>query len=238
MVKVDDAKRVGLLYFSGGRLQIATEEAEKCGFATAIGADEADTHAAGDVEIQLREESAAGNFVADAFERHQIFGLATGGGEIDFRSGGAGAGIHVREIADQFVRFVDAGFGFSGACLGTATEPFQFVVDAIFERFLMLLLRVKIIFFGLEEFAVVPFHAEEAAFVGSAEFDHHGRDVLKKVAIMADNDAGERSVLQHGFEPLNSGEIKMVGRLVEQQKIRSLGKRGGDGEAFFPATRE
>src|SRR6266436_3071095 len=121
LVKVDDAKRVGLLYFSGGGLQIASEKAQESGFATAIGADEADTHAARDVEIQLREESAAGDFVADAFERHQIFGLTTGGGEIDSRSGCAGAGIHVREIADQFVRFVDAGFGFGGPRFRTAT---------------------------------------------------------------------------------------------------------------------
>ena len=104
--------------------------------------------------------------------------MATGGGEIDFRSGGAGAGVHVRQVSDKFVCFVDAGFGFGGAGFGTPAKPFQFVVDAIFERFLMLLLRVKVIFLGFEEFAVVPIHAEEAAFVGSTEFDHHGRDVF------------------------------------------------------------
>src|SRR5205807_4732180 len=81
LIEIDDAKRIGLLYFSGGRLQIASEKAQKRGFATAIGADQADTHAAGDAEIQFREESAAGNFVTHAFERHKIFGLTSGGGE-------------------------------------------------------------------------------------------------------------------------------------------------------------
>ena len=55
---------------------------------------------------------------------------------------------------------------------------------------------------------------------------------------MADDDAGERSVLQDGFKPLNSGEIEVVGRLVEQEEIRGLRQRGCDGEAFFPSAGE
>ena len=55
---------------------------------------------------------------------------------------------------------------------------------------------------------------------------------------MADDDAGERCALQHGFEPFDTGEIKVVRWLVEQEEIRRLRERGGDGEAFFPSAGE
>jgi len=52
------------LIFPGGRLQIATQEAEERGLAAAVGANKADAHAGGDLEVQVRKKSPAGEFVA------------------------------------------------------------------------------------------------------------------------------------------------------------------------------
>ena len=144
--------------------------------------------------------------------------------------------IHVRKFADHAVGFIDAGFRFRGARLGTAAQPFDLGVNAIFERVLMLLLRVEMRFFGFEKCAVVPFHAQDAVGVDAIEFDHIGGDIFEEIAIVADHDAGERRVQKQRFEPLDSGEIEMVGGLVEQQNVRLLNERLGNRETFAPAA--
>ena len=62
-------------------------------------------------------------------------------------------------------------------------------------------------------------------------------DIFEEIAVVADDYAGERSVLQQRFEPFNSGEIEMVCGLVQQQNIRLLDQSFGNRQAFFPAAR-
>ncbi len=53
---------------------------------------------------------------------------------------------------------------------------------------------------------------------------------------MADYHAGERRILQDGFQPLDTGEIQVVGRFVEKQNVRLLDQRLGDGQSLAPAA--
>src|SRR4029077_15850632 len=169
---------------------------------------------------------------------NELASLPIGGGKIDVRGGGAGARVQIGEIAHQFMGFVDARFGFGGASLGAAAQPFELVVDAIFEGVLMLLLSVKVTFLGFEEFAVVSRDAQITVFIGPAEFNHGVGDIFQEIAVMADDHTGELRVSQNGFQPLDSFEVKMVGGLVEQENVRLLHQSGGDGQTFAPAARE
>ena len=86
--------------------------------------------------------------------------------------------------------------------------------------------------------AVISINAEKAVFIGAIEFDHMVGHIFQKITVVADDHAGEGGVLQQRFEPFNSGEIEMVGRLVQQQNIGLLDERFGDRQAFFPAAGE
>ena len=95
-------------------------------------------------EIHIFRKVAAADVVGDGVEFDRALGLAFGGGEINLRGDGAGSAIQVREFADHAVGFIDARFRFRGARLGAAAQPFDFGAHAIFERVLMLALRVEI----------------------------------------------------------------------------------------------
>ena len=53
---------------------------------------------------------------------------------------------------------------------------------------------------------------------------------------MADDDAGEGGGGEEFFEPLDAGQVEVVGGLVEEEDVGLLGEGEGDGEAFFPAA--
>lgn len=55
---------------------------------------------------------------------------------------------------------------------------------------------------------------------------------------MADDDGGEGFRFEQAFEPFDSREVEVIGRLVEQEQIGMLDERFGDGEALLPASRE
>jgi len=65
------------------------------------------------------------------------------------RGGATGSGAQVGELAHEFARFADAGFGFAGAGFRPVAEPLDFSVDQILQRFLTAGLRVQEFFFLL-----------------------------------------------------------------------------------------
>jgi hypothetical protein len=54
---------------------------------------------------------------------------------------------------------------------------------------------------------------------------------------VADHDAGERGRLEHALEPLDSRQVQMVRRLIEQQNVRFLNQTFDDGQALAPPSR-
>ena len=97
---------------------------------------------------------------------------------------------------------------------------------------------MEILFLGFKEVAVISIHAEKAVFVSAIEFDHVVGDVFQEVAVVADDYTGERSILQERFEPFNSGEVEVVGGLVQEKNVWLLDEGFGDRETFFPAAGE
>ena len=72
----------------------------------------------------------------------------------------------------------------------------------------------------------VPGTGEEAA-APRLELEHRGADRLEEPAVVGDEDDGGVEVDQVALEPLERGDVEVVGRLVEQQQLRPGGERRG-----------
>ena len=184
------------------------------------------------------KQCAAGDGVADRVHGDQLLGLPVGRGEIDFGAGGAGSGVHFRQLADQLVSLADAGLGLGRSGFRASPQPFDLGVHEVRQGILPLSLRVQAFLLGFEERAVASVHAQKAVFVNSIELDDFARDIFQKIAVVADHHASERRILKHRFEPLDSGEIQVVGRLIEQKNVGLLHQRRADRQAFAPASRQ
>src|SRR5271168_201689 len=238
LVEVHDAQRIRFLNFSARRKDVAAQQTKQCGLTATVGANESYAHAGLQGEINVAEKRAGANRIGDTIQADELLGLAIGGGEIDLGGAGAGAVVQVREFADHRMRFINARFRFGGASLGAAAKPFDFGMHQIFQRLLALPLRVEILFLGFEKMAVISVDAQEAVFVGAVKLNHVIGDIFQEVAVVTDDHTSEGSVLQQRFKPFNSGEIEMIGRLVQKQNIRLLDKRFGNRQAFLPAAGE
>src|SRR5208282_4586271 len=124
------------------------------------------------------------------------------------------------------------------ASLSPAPEPLNLAMHQVLQRFLPFGLGVQKLFFLHQEFAVVSAHAQQPVRINPAEFHHFGRNVLQKVTIVTYDDAGERSLSQQVLQPLDSSQVQVVGRFIEQQNIRGLDQRLCDRQPFLPASRE
>ena len=133
---------------------------------------------------------------------------------------------------------VNARLRLGGARFRPTAQPFQLRMHAVLQRLLPFFLRVQVQLLGLQERAVIPFHAERAIFVSAVQFHHFVRDVLQEITIVADHHARKRRVPQNGFKPLNPGKVQMIGGLIEKQDVRRLHQGLGDGQTFAPATRQ
>ena len=109
-------------------------------------------------------------------------------------------------------------------------------MNQIFQRFLPLRLRVQEFFFLLQENTVAALHPQQSVGIYAAEFRHLGGDILQKIAIMADDHTGKASLLQQLFQPLDSRQIQMVCRFIEQKNIGPLHQRLHNGETLLPAS--
>ena len=59
------------------------------------------------------------------------------------------------------------------------------------------------------------------------ELEHRGADRLEEPAVVGDEDDGGVEAGQVALEPLQRGDVEVVGRLVEQQQVRAGGERAG-----------
>jgi hypothetical protein len=111
--------------------------------------------------------------------------------KIDLRCRAARSLVQVGKFSHKFAGFADARFGLARACFRAAAEPLDFSVNKIFERFLPPRLRMQEFFFLFEKGAVVAADAQRPIGINAIELDHVGGDVLKKIAVVADDDARE-----------------------------------------------
>ena len=151
-------------------------------------------------------------------------------------AGAASSRIQVGQFTHQFAGFADAGFGFSCPRFRAAAKPLDFSVNEILQRFLALRLCVQKLFFFLQKVDVAAVDAQRALGVNAIEFDHVGGDILEKVAVVADDDAGKCRRFEQLLEPGDSGKIQMIGWLVEQQDVGMLDQGFDNCQTLLPSA--
>ncbi len=90
---------------------------------------------------------------------------------------------------------------------------------------------------------LMPGAGEELAAAG-LEFEHRCRDRFEEPAVVRDQDHGRVERVEVRLEPLERGDVEVVGGLVEQQQVRAAGQRAAErgagqlaaGERLEPAV--
>ena len=104
------------------------------------------------------------------------------------------------------------------------------------KRFLLPGLRVEERLLFFQELAVIPGDAQQAVGIGAIQLHHARRNILQKVAVVADDNRSEGCGLEEFFKPLDGGEVEMVGGLIQQQDVRLLHQSFSDGEPLAPSA--
>ena len=90
----------------------------------------------------------------------------------------------------------------------------------------------------LEEVAVGARAGEETARVSTIDLRHARARRLEEAPIVTDHDHGRAQRAQGLLEPLDPGEVEVVGRLVEQEQIGAGRDLGRERKPALPAARE
>ena len=106
----------------------------------------------------------------------------------------------------------------------------------IFEGFLPLRLRVQKLFFLLQKIDVTAMDAKRAIGINPIELDHVGGDILQKITVVADDDAGKGGLFKQVFEPGNPWKIEMVGRFVQKKNVGMLNQSFNNRQPLLPST--
>jgi hypothetical protein len=159
--------------------------------AAAVRAEEAETHARTEHEVELGDDRSPAAFLPEAARDDQAPGLPSRRGEGDARLGRSHAILCRRELADELTRARDPRLLLGGARLGALTEPRDLAAHAVGEGLAVRRLLAEGVVTALEEIAVAADGLEEAARVDAVDLDHALGDGLEKPAVVADREIRE-----------------------------------------------
>ena len=138
-------------------------------------------------------------------------------------------------LGDEIFVALDAGLGFGLARLGARGDPFGLGFELALARlFLAAFLREALLLL-LQPGRIIALIGNAAAAI---EFENPARDIVEKIAVMGDDQDRAGISAQMALEPVDGFRVEMVGRLVEQQKLRLLEQQAAEGDAAALAAGE
>ena len=229
----DDAREsLGELDLALIGVEFAGQQPKQGGLSGAVGADDPDPVAALDPEREIVNDDPLGKALGDFFGVDHDLGLGIVAGQAELgRAGGAdhrcARGAHLVELGQP-------------ALIATATggdpafKPVKFELELGVELVRgALLLGIDRLGPGIETAKADLRPAHLSPFEPQATLGQAGEEG----SVVADDDEGTGETAEPVFEPVDRGEIEVVGRLVEEQDIGVLGERADDcGPATLPAT--
>jgi hypothetical protein len=223
------------------RLEAAVEQREQGRLAAAVGPDEPEPGAGGELEVEAGEDLPPRERLGEAAGDEELLRLAVQGVEVDARAGAGGrpgALLQLRELGDQPLGLLDAALRLGGACLRAALQPFHLAADPIGQRGLVLRLVAQHLVALLEEVAVAPRRLEEAFRIAAVELQHAVGDVFQEPAVVAHHQIRQGLAAQQRLQPEDALHIQVVRGLVHEQDVGRLDQLAGDREALLPAAGE
>jgi hypothetical protein len=135
----------------------------------------------------------------------------------------------------EFLQFADSAFVAGTTGFDPLTEPGLLLGQFLVESSPLFGLGIEIGRAAFEEFVIGTGPAFEFSAI---DFDDAGGEFTKEGAIMGHEEKGDRMFEEKVFEPEDRFEIKMVGRLIEQNEIRFAGKGSGEKNPTFESPGE
>ena len=165
--KIDDSQAGCAADFAGAEPDFAGDGAQQRSFSGAIGAGEAELQAVNQRDADAAEDFATSQAHRGIFDFDKTFGLATGDVEGDAGRGDSCAGFGVAQLGDKGIGVIDARFGFGGAGLRAAAQPFHLCADAVAKALLRALLPLNIGLSVFEKFRIATLDAQQAVGVNA-----------------------------------------------------------------------
>ena len=212
--------------------QPAGEQFGESRFAVAIGAEQSDAIVFGDRQREAPQYdgfaiAGRGVFHGDDRRPQRFFR----GRQIERQDIGVDERRHRLHLCEQF----EARLGLS--CFrrfGAET------VDEGLNALALVFLLFSVLLFDRELLAALPLEARIIAAperqLAMIEMENVIGDGIEEIAVMADDEDHRRIAPQVVDEPERAFEIEIIGRLVEQQKIRRRKQNGGERDAHPPAA--
>src|SRR5262249_30029453 len=147
-----------------------------------------------DDEIEIADEPAAAERLRQAARDQEPARAALRRDEVDAGGGGQPARASGLELLDQASGLLGAPPGPRRARLGALAQPFDLAPHGIGERFLIGRLPAQELVPACQEFAVAAVGLEQPVGIDAIELEHPRRDVLEEVAVVADHEAGARTL--------------------------------------------
>ena len=242
LVEQHDPEPVGPADFAGVGLQLARQQLDERGLPAAVGPEQADLRCLGrEDQVQAAEQRPAAERFAQPLHLDHFLRPAVGGVEIDGRSPAGAGGVALLgfgQLAHQPARLLDPPLGLGRPRLGPAVEPFDFPPDPAGQRRLAARLGGQEFLALHQEVAVAAVDAQVPVGVRPAQFHHAVAGVLQEVAVVADEQEGERRVRQQPFQPQDAFDVEVVGRLVEQEDVGLADELPGDRQPLAPPAGE
>ena len=214
-----------------------SQDLEQRGLPAPVGSHQADANARRESQVQVLKQPAPAECLPDAFGLNQALGLSIGRREVDLCRCRAAARRDGREFLDQPSGGVDSRARLAGPGFRSSPKPLHFAPHLRRQRILLLGLRLEKLLPPLQKLAVVPLHLERALRIDRVDLHHLRGDVLEKVPVVGDHQAGVGG-LDRALEPQDAFQVQVIGGLVQKQHVRRGHQRRRDGEALPPSAGE
>ena len=224
----------------GVGLEIPGHESQERGLARSVGAEQSDSLARRQHQVERLEESLFAHRLPDRMQRQQFLGLPIRGLEVDRRGlGGRRVSILGRlQFGSAGGRILDLGLVPGLSTLDALSQPRGVSSHLVGEDRLGRGLGIEELLLASDEIRVVPFRFESTAWEGLRKFDDPVRGVLQKTSIVGDEHHGDVRLLDERLQPKDALEIQMVGRFVEHEHVGIMDQSAGEGEPLAPAARQ
>ena len=123
---------------------------------------------------------------------------------------------HIGGFLFQLVECVDSVFCFPGTRLWLATHPVEFLAEQVVRLGYFRLLLLESFGAFLKIVVVIAFVGINAIDV---DFHYLVAHIVEEISVVCNHQECDSASRQVIFEPLNGGDVEMVGRLVEKQQI-------------------
>ena len=231
LVEIRDLQLGADLDLAGLRLQVAQQQLQQRGLAAAVRADQPDAVAAQDRGGHVLQQHAITERERQVLRLDDL--LARRPGLRGFHAHVAGQITALRTFVAHRLEPAHAAFVAGAAGLDALPDPDLLLRQHLVETGVLLRFGIEPFFFAAQVVAPV---AGPTGQLATVDLDDPGRQRTQEAAVMGDEDQRTLPRLEEAFEPVDRGDVEMVGRLVQQQQIRRRHQRARQQHAALHAA--